>query len=171
LPILTPSFASTCTPWTPSVEAVFFRHYRPVAGDVILDVGAGVGEETLAFSRAVGPSGRVISVEAHPRTFRCLEKLVQYNCLRNVTPIHSTITEPACRLTNIEDSRHYLKNRSDRGVGVPVPATTLDKLIQKLGLSRIHFLKMNIEGAERLAIHGVTKTLRQTGTLLSRLSG
>ena len=40
----------------------------------ILDIGAGVGEDTLAFSKDVGPGGRVLSVEAHPGTFRMLEK-------------------------------------------------------------------------------------------------
>jgi hypothetical protein len=47
----------------------FFWGYRPRAGDTILDIGAGLGEETLTFSRAVGDQGQVICVEAHPRTF------------------------------------------------------------------------------------------------------
>lgn len=55
-------------------RTVFLRNYQPKPGDVILDIGAGAGEEALTFSRAVGSSGRVICVEAHPRTFRCLQK-------------------------------------------------------------------------------------------------
>ena len=34
-------------------RVVFFRAYCPKDGDVIVDVGAGAGEETLTFSRAV----------------------------------------------------------------------------------------------------------------------
>ena len=52
-----------------------------------MDVGAGVGEETLTFSRAVGARGEVICIEAHPRTHQCLEMLIRYNRLENVTAL------------------------------------------------------------------------------------
>ena len=48
--------------------------YQPKPGDTVVDVGAGMGDDTLVFSRMVGPSGRVFSFEAHPDTFRCLQK-------------------------------------------------------------------------------------------------
>src|SRR4051812_39458381 len=65
-----------CTLWTPQriealVEDIFLDKYIPRKGDVIVDVGAGAGWETLFFSRSVGASGRVVSVEAHPGVFRC----------------------------------------------------------------------------------------------------
>ena len=44
----------------------WLQHYRPQEGDVIVDVGAGRGEDTVTFSRAVGQTGRVIAIEAHP---------------------------------------------------------------------------------------------------------
>src|SRR4030095_12023579 len=65
----------------------FFWGFQPTRGDVIVDVGAGVGEETLPFSRAVGDEGTVFCIEAHPRTFRCLQKLIHYNRLHNVIPV------------------------------------------------------------------------------------
>ena len=146
-------------------RSVFFWGYRPRAGDVIVDVGAGVGEEALTFSRAVGERGRVIPIEAHPETFRCLQKLMQYNRLENVTAIQRAVSEPSCELATIEDGKHYLRNRLGGRRGIPVTATTLDELHQKLGLGRIQFLKMNIEGAERFAIRGMREILRQTETL------
>lgn len=146
-------------------KSVFFWGYRPRAGDVIVDVGAGVGEEALTFSRAVGESGRVICIEAHPETFRCLQKLVQYNRLGNVIAIQQAVSEPSCEMATIEDGRHYLRNRLGGDRGIPVRAATLDGIRQKLGLGRVHFLKMNIEGAERVAIRGMAKTLQQTEAL------
>lgn len=146
-------------------QSVFFWGYRPRAGDVIVDVGAGVGEEALTFSRAVGEHGHVISIEAHPETFRCLEKLVQYNRLGNVTAIQQAVSEPSCEWATIEDGQQYLRNRLGGSRGIPVAATTIDGIHQKLGLGRIHFLKMNIEGAERFAIRGMAKTLCETEAL------
>lgn len=46
-------------------------------GDVIVDIGAGAGEETLTFSGAIGPTGKVISIESRPRTYHCLKALVR----------------------------------------------------------------------------------------------
>ena len=48
--------------------------YQPKPGDTVVDVGAGMGDDTLVFSRMVGPSGRVFSFEAHPDNLRCLQK-------------------------------------------------------------------------------------------------
>jgi len=143
----------------------FLWGYTPKVGDVVIDVGAGVGEEALTFSRAVGKHGKVICIEAHPRTFRCLEKLVQYNRLENVLAIHQAVAEPSCETVTIENSDDYLGNRSGTAKGTSVPATTIDAIYQQLGLGKIHFLKINIEGAERFAIQGMTKTLRQTEVL------
>ena len=146
-------------------RSTFLRGYQPREGDVIVDIGAGVGEETLTFSRAVGERGKVICVEAHPRTFQCLQKMVEYNRLANVIPVHMAITEPACAMTTIEDSDRYLRNRVGHASGIPVAGTTIDALVTRLSLERIDFLKMNIEGAERLAIRGMDETLRRTETI------
>lgn len=148
-----------------SARANFFWKYRPQPGDVVVDIGAGVGEETLSFSRAVGPWGKVICVEAHPRTYRCLEKLVQYNALTNVICVHRAIADIPGATAMIMDSRTYVANRLSAVKGNTVQTTTVDALHQELGLSRIHFLKMNIEGAERLAIRGMSEVLKHTGVL------
>jgi len=140
----------------------FLWGYQPKPGDVIVDVGAGVGEETLTFARGVGERGKVICIEAHPRTYRCLEKLVQYNCLGNVVHMHVAVAEPGCPIVCIESSDEYLANRADASDGVAVSATTIDAIYRRLNLGRVNFLKMNIEGSERLAIHGMTQALRRT---------
>jgi FkbM family methyltransferase len=140
----------------------FLWGYTPNSGDAIIDIGAGVGEETLTFSRAVGETGKVICVEAHPRTFRCLEKLVQHNRLTNVVPIFSAVTEPGCSQVMIQDDSAYLANRVGALHGVSVPATTIDAIHRRLHLGRVHLLKMNIEGSERQAIRGIAETLKQT---------
>lgn len=146
-------------------QASFFWGYRPRQGDLIIDVGAGVGEEVLTFSRAVGNNGKVVCIEAHPHTYRCLEKQVQYNRLRNVIPVHAAATEKPTGTAVITDSGAYLTNRLTADTGIPISATTVDALIRKLSLGGINFLKMNIEGAEGRAILGMSETLRQTEVL------
>jgi FkbM family methyltransferase len=143
----------------------FFWGYQPRPGDIVIDIGAAVGEETLSFSEAVGPHGKVICVEAHPRTFRCLEKLVRYNQLINVITVHRAITDIRDETVRITDSDTYVGNRLSSGLGTPVQTITVDALCEALRLDRVHFLKMNIEGAERLAIQGMRETLKRTELL------
>ena len=133
-----------------------------------MDVGAGVGEEALMFSREVGEHGRVICVEAHPRTYRCLEKLVRYNLLPNVTTVNCIIAEPFCDMARIQDSADYLSNHILSSAGILVAAATIDAIHSRLGLGRVSFLKINIEGGERLATRGMTETLKCTGILVNR---
>src|SRR5208282_4953475 len=50
--------------WEPDVSRVIERNLD--LGDVFVDAGANVGYYTLLGSRRVGPSGKVISIEASP---------------------------------------------------------------------------------------------------------
>jgi FkbM family methyltransferase len=143
----------------------FLWGYTPKPGDTIVDIGAGVGEETLTFSLAIGETGQLICVEAHPRTFRCLEKMVQHNRLNNVTPMFVAVTEPGRSVVTIENDEAYLANRVGVTGIISVPATTIDEIHARLNLGRVQFLKMNIEGSERLAIRGMTETLKHTEIL------
>lgn len=143
----------------------FFWGYTPKPGDVVMDVGAGVGEDVLTFSKAVGSRGKVICIEAHPKTYACLEALVRYNRLENVITVQQAVTKPFQAEATIDDSDDYLSNRLGNTGGIPVPATTIDAIRRQLGLGRVNFLKMNIEGAERLAIRGMKETIEETETL------
>jgi FkbM family methyltransferase len=143
----------------------FFWRYTPKNGDVVIDVGAGVGEEAMTFSRAVGADGKLVCIEAHPMTYACLEALIRYNQLRNVIAIHCAVTDSSRAHAVIEDSVDYLANRVGHSSGIKVPAATLDDICNSLRLGRVNFLKMNIEGAERFAIRGMTETLKRTDVL------
>jgi FkbM family methyltransferase len=155
------------TLWTPeALEKLFFdlwmHQYLPKEGDTIVDVGAGTGWETLFFSRSAGVSGRVISIEAHPRTFRCLAKMCKKNGLENVTLIQAAVADQEGQVQLSDSDEHEGNSVVNTGPGIRVPATTLDSIFRSLGLSRVDFLKMNIEGAERLALSGMGEMVRKT---------
>ncbi len=135
----------------------WFSYYLPKPGDVILDVGAGRGEDVFAFSRVVGSSGRVVAIEAHPVSFRILEHFCRLNRLSNVTPIHVAIMDIPGIVT-IDDGDRWEANAvstTHKHSGAAIKATTLDDICKEQKITKIDFLKINIEGAETFALQGM----------------
>ncbi|RKR91301.1 FkbM family methyltransferase [Micromonospora pisi] len=133
-----------------AAQDVFLFGYQPQPGDTIFDVGAGVGSEVRLFSRLVGAAGRVVSIEAHPRTFACLRRTVELNRLPNVTTLECAVVGDPGPVYLSDDQVEHIRNglTTDGTEGVEVPGRTLGEIIWSLGVDRIDLLKMNIEGAE-----------------------
>jgi FkbM family methyltransferase len=145
-----------------NVEDFWLLAYKPAAGDTVVDVGAGIGEETFFFSKRVGPQGRVVSIEAHPGTYLCLRKLCDYNKLKNVTPLNLAVQGEESDAFIDDPKRHVSSTIVDTKDGIRIKGVTLDHLTNELGIEKIDFLKMNIEGAEKAALAGMTETIKKT---------
>ena len=142
---------------------IFLYGYTPRPGDTVFDIGAGVGADTLLFSRLVGGSGRVVSLEAHPDTYGWLARLCELNRLENVIPLQVAASDAEGEAA-ISDCDEFLINTvvgSENG-SIRVRARRLDEIAQELGITSIDLLKMNIEGAERLAIRGLDGVIAST---------
>ena len=146
-------------------EEFWLQHYKPKEGDIIVDIGAGRGEDTFSFSRGAGGTGKVLAVEAHPTSFAILESFCRLNGLSNVSCIHAAVMDKPGRVKIVE-SESWQENavREARGEqGIQVPALTLDEVCYRYDIDRIDFLKMNIEGCERQALLGME-------TIISRIN-
>jgi FkbM family methyltransferase len=140
------------------VDDYWFHVYKPQAGDVIADIGAGRGEDVFAFSRAVGPGGHVWAIEPHPVSYLALRKFCQWNRLENVTTLnYACVEEPAT--LQIETMPVWESNYVRAGEASPHSYTVEGRRFDDLQLGRIDFLKMNIEGAERMALPGCRESL------------
>lgn len=124
--------------------------YRVRRGDIVVDAGAGVGEEAIVFSSIVGCEGKVISIEAEPTVFECLKRTVRSSGLSNVRVVHCAVADKpgTARITDSNISSTIMSNG-----GAEVPQGTIAEIVGDL--PRIDLLKMNIEGAEKLAVLAV----------------
>jgi FkbM family methyltransferase len=161
-------YDSTILAWKDQVPAYlrnaqdyWFNHYQPRPADVIVDVGAGRGEDVLAFSREVHRNGRVLAIEAHPASYRILEAFCRLNKLSNTATVHAAIMDHPGTVM-IDEGDIWETNSvslTETGSGILVRATTVDQLCKEQRIARIDFLKMNIEGAERFALQGMKETI------------
>src|SRR5207247_9671457 len=56
--------------------------------DIVLDLGAGIGDFSVLASKKIGPLGKVIAVEPNPEDYRLLEKNIKINNCLNVIPLN-----------------------------------------------------------------------------------
>ncbi len=136
-------------------------HYMPENGDTVVDVGAGVGEETIILSQRVGPTGKVFAIEAHPRTFQALSYLKEVNRLNNTFLSDKALSDQPGTI-QIEDSDNSLANSIIHSGSIrtySVSAETFDQFVERNNIASIDFLKMNVEGAEQLIIKGMINSL------------
>jgi len=132
-------------------------------GMTVLDVGANTGCFTLLASRLVGTAGRVVSLEPIGENYRCLEKTIEANGLTNATPLQVAVgdRDGELEITLAEDSGQHSAVLERSGERVLVPVRTLDSLVAELGLERVDFIKVDVEGMEPEVLHGARETIRR----------
>ncbi|MGH9369575.1 MAG: FkbM family methyltransferase [Thermoanaerobaculia bacterium] len=132
----------------------------PGPGDVLFDVGAYVGWYAVRAARAVGPSGRVVAVEPDPHNAAQLEKTLSLNHLDNVCVVRNaawSVTGPV----GWHASHLPVWHRVEPVQGAAtVEAITVDDLVAALHLSRVDWLKLDVEGGEVEVLRGAMRTLR-----------
>ena len=138
------------------LEDAYCFEYLPQAGDIVLNVGAGLGCELFAFSRLVRPNGKIFAFEPHPSTFSLMSRAAAANSWPNVELINAAIVDKSGS-TMISDDDFVVRSVFT-GSGTEVPAVSIDDFIEQRGLEYVDFLTMNIEGAERLAIRGMERS-------------
>jgi FkbM family methyltransferase len=146
-------------------------------GSVCLDVGAAAGLYSFALSRLAGPSGHVHSIEpleaAHPMWrrvlgIRNLKNLTQYTLALDAEAGKGMMSVPFGRYAAVS-GRSFLTGRSS-GLGpnvefvrheeVPVAVDTMDALVSRTGLTRLDFIKIDVEGGELHVLHGGENTIK-----------
>jgi FkbM family methyltransferase len=137
----------------------FANQYQPKQGDVVIDLGAGLGEETIVLAGWVGSEGQVYSIEATPRIAEALMFAKAANHLQNVSVFNLAISDKSEPL-EISDEWGYVGNTIQPVIDsktnlFKIHGLTLDDFFQEHGIKCVDLLKVNIEGAEQLMIMGM----------------
>ena len=127
-------------------------------GDIVLDCGAYTGNTSLYFSQKVGASGHVYGFEAARSTFGKYGRNMRG--VENITPIHAAVGNTTGTLRFFgDDAGAYIAENGENGE--EVPAITLDEFYRSRNLNKVDFIKMDVEGAEHIALEGAANIIRQ----------
>jgi FkbM family methyltransferase len=168
--------SSTHGCWLGCYEAAMQRacagHIR--SGMTVYDIGANVGFYTLLFSRLVGARGSVHAFEPVPRNLQFLRRHLRLNSVLNVC-VHETAVGAASGVSMFDPRPGPSMGRLTSGSGAgttEVPVAALDDLVCVTGHEPPHVVKMDIEGGEVDALHGMRRVLeRHHPTLLLATHG
>jgi FkbM family methyltransferase len=137
-------------------------------GDWVLDIGGNIGQTALRIGQKTGLTGKVISFEPYPDTFKKFERNLSLNpSYKNVIKVENMgIGDKQDRLrmyrdctTNSGGNRIVHEKVNAATEFVEVKVDTLDNYLEKSGLKKIDFIKIDVEGFELNVLKGAVSAL------------
>ncbi len=134
-------------------------------GDVVIDIGANIGYFTVLLANLVGPRGRVYAFEPDPRNFALLLRTIERNGYTQVVAEQKAVSNKAGEFLFYQTigwaSNTLIPGNHVSAVNVQV--VTLDDFL--CDEHQVHFVKMDTDGSEPLAIQGMTQLIRRSPNL------
>lgn len=130
-------------------------------GSVVFDIGANIGLWTLRMAERAGSAGRVHAFEPVPPTARNLRENVRLSQASTVE-VHelALADQPGTLSIHVPPGaagRASLAPESDADEAFDVPVGTLDDMWEAVGMPKVTFVKVDIEGAEPLMLRGARR--------------
>lgn len=148
-------------------------------GDVVVDLGANIGYFTLLAAKLVGKKGKVYAFEPEPRNYNYLLKNIELNGYDNVFAVQKAVSDKKGK-TKLYicpyDTGHHTINQyggikaykpdfaNDEKEFVEVEKIALDDFLKDME-QPIDVIKMDVEGAEMLALSGMDGIIKENGNL------
>lgn len=138
--------------------------------NTVIDIGANQGEYTLWAARKTGPNGHVYAFEPLSGMFAQLLENIHLNegFPSFVTAIPLGLSNQSGRLKLYSNNLHnegvntlYPTSTSESTFLEEISLSTLDQEVEKWGIKKIDFIKIDVEGAELYVLQGATHTLKR----------
>ena len=137
-------------------------------GMSMLDVGANIGLYSLLFAQWAGPTGHVWAFEPDPENFTTLQSNLSANKCLNVSAINSAVGatsgEGHLYLSDVHKGDHRVYQSGNGRAKIPIRVIALDDFFPSD--QRIDLVKMDIQGAEGMALAGMKRVLKSNPHLV-----
>ena len=132
------------------------------------DVGANVGAIALALAKLVGPDGKIYAFEPGPPNLRRLRDNLNLN-----PELSKRVEMIAAGVGRAPGELYWAEEKGNPGNALlgktgthEIKIITLDDFVRERALSRLDFLKIDVEGMELDVMQGAADTLRRFHPML-----
>jgi FkbM family methyltransferase len=134
-------------------KGVFYSTIKK--GDIILDIGANLGQITLISAIKTGKKGKVISIEPDADNFKKLKSNIELNPFDNIETFFVALSDKSGRGEIIirDDSNHGMNRIHVNENTGDIPISTLDELLLP-SANKITHIKIDTEGYEFKILKG-----------------
>lgn len=132
-------------------ENLYFKHYLPQNTDVVVDLGAGYGEEAN-FLHAKSTHVNYFGVEAQPVIYECLSNTF-HNMGKNFKSVPYVISKEPVKFKS-QFSYASVSGTSEESY-IEIPTIKWGEFLSRYNIHHIDLLKMNIEGAEKQILEDI----------------
>lgn len=148
------------------------RNPRLFEGGDVLDLGANIGYTACVFARAAQPNFKVYAFEPDHWTYVILQEVVgRRNLASRVEPLNMAVGSSEGNLEFWHNREHsadhrvvtdqFRRKHPDAKDFFTVPVTTVDEFVKSRNLSRICFVKIDVQGYELSVCRGMRDTIEQ----------
>jgi FkbM family methyltransferase len=139
----------------------FLSHLKP--DDVVFDIGANIGTYAIRSAITTEPTGHVYAFEPLKENQEMLSNSIFRNAVKNISVINSAVGHKNGTVSFSSEGRNSSAKISMQTTqhSQIVPITTLDTFVEKNRLSRLDWIKMDIEGSEPLVLKGMQRCLQK----------
>jgi FkbM family methyltransferase len=138
-------------------------------GDSVLDVGANHGVYALAMAHAVGGEGQVVAIEPSARVSARLSASGAQNGFAQLRVVACAVSdhpgEAFLHMGASSELNSLAQESAGSAEGERVSLATLDQIVREQGLSRVSFVKLDVEGEEVKALAGARALIAESAPL------
>lgn len=145
--------------WEPQATRSFLRLIQPKM--TFFDVGANIGYYSLLAARHA-PNSTIHAYEPMPNAASVLRQHIELNHVYHQVTHHNRImgeTAHGFACPAFIASVPRVKEANPNPPGSPVPLTTIDHEVDRLGIPHLDFLKIDTDGDEQKILHGADQIL------------
>ena len=133
----------------------------------MLDVGAHIGMFAVIAAQITGKRGKVYAFEPAPSTYQLLKKTIAINAAETIAPLQKAVGAAVGKTTFFvsdsaaDNGNSMVSYKEDRKLnGIDIDITTVDTVVKDNNLTKVNFIKIDVEGVEYDTLRGAAETLK-----------
>lgn len=133
-------------------------------GDVVMDIGANIGDLTVVMAQILDGSGKIYAFEPQREYLNILKKTSSINQINNLEIYSIGLSDQTYSKISYSDgitaSLHWTQLTKPKSSQV-IKLTTLDQFVLKHHLNRLDFLKIDVDGHEPAILKGGLNSIKK----------